>query len=267
MGFPGYVEVAKLPLAERAAALRDPLRKVRILAEKSGRLAGDSSSIPPLADVLLARIEMIAARMFPLVTDNTTVDYEPPLERSLYALARQRGCSALEAICDFLCADDGHNLIHFPIFNYNEGSLAVVREMLTHPRALYGLSDAGAHVGSICDASSSTFMLSHWARDRAEGRLAPEQLVEMLTRRNARHIGLKDRGVIAPGMRADLNLIDPARIAPEVPNTVRDLPAGGRRLLQKSRGYVGTWVAGVEVIRDGEITRSRPGKLVRLGVA
>jgi N-acyl-D-aspartate/D-glutamate deacylase len=109
-------------------------------------------------------------------------------------------------------------------------------------------------------------MLSHWARDRTEGRLAPEQLVEMLTRRNARHIGLKDRGVIAPGMRADLNLIDPARIAPEVPNIVRDLPAGGRRLLQKSRGYVATWVAGVEVIRDGEITRSRPGKLVRLGV-
>jgi N-acyl-D-aspartate/D-glutamate deacylase len=266
MGFPGYVEVAKLPLAERATALRDPLRKARILAEKSGRLAGDGSSIPPLVDVLLARIEMIAARMFPLLTDTATVDYEPPLSRSLYALARQRGCSALEAIYDFLCADQGRNLIHFPIFNYNDGSLAVVREMLTHPRALYGLSDAGAHVGSICDASSSTFMLSHWARDRAEGRLAPEQLVEMLTRRNARHIGLKDRGVIAPGMRADLNLIDPARIAPEVPNIVRDLPAGGRRLLQKSRGYVATWVAGVEVIRDGEITRSRPGKLVRLGV-
>ncbi|NCW21378.1 MAG: D-aminoacylase, partial [Gammaproteobacteria bacterium] len=115
-------------------------------------------------------------------------------------------------------------------------------------------------------ASSSTFMLSHWARDRAAGRLAPEQLVEILTRRNARHIGLEDRGVIAPGMRADLNLLDPARIAPEVPTIVRDLPAGGRRLLQKSRGYIATWVAGEEVIRDGEITRSRPGKLVRLGV-
>ena len=269
MGFPAYIEVASLPLAERAAALRDPARKARVLGGQSGRLAGDGSAIPPLVDLMLARIEMIAGRMFPLMIKDSAgegrVDYEPPVSRSLLAQARQRQCSALEAIYDFLVEGDGANLIHFPIFNYNDGSLATVREMLDHPRALYGLSDSGAHVGTICDASSSTFMLSHWARDRSEGRLAPERVIEMLTRRNARHLGLRDRGEIAPGMRADFNLIDPLRVAPAVPQLVRDLPAGGKRLLQTSQGYLGTWVAGTAVIRDGEITRDRPGQLVRLG--
>jgi N-acyl-D-aspartate/D-glutamate deacylase len=102
-------------------------------------------------------------------------------------------------------------------------------------------------------------------RDRAEGRLSAERAIEMLTSRNARHLGLRDRGVIAPGLRADLNLLDPARIAPAVPHIVRDLPAGGRRLMQESRGYLGTWVAGQAVIRDGTITANRPGRLVRLG--
>jgi N-acyl-D-aspartate/D-glutamate deacylase len=271
MGFPAYIEVASMPLAERAAALREPTRKARVLKETSGRLAGDGSAIPPLVDLMLARIEMISGRMFPLVVKDSQgqghVDYEPSVTRSLLAQARQRGCSALEAIYDFLAEGDGSNLIHFPIFNYNEGSLATAREMLAHPRALYGLSDSGAHVGTICDASSSTFMLSHWARDRHEGRLAPERIIEMLTRRNARHIGLRDRGEIAPGMRADFNLIDPARIAPAIPYLVRDLPAGGKRLLQTSHGYLGTWVAGKPVIRNGQITRERPGQLVRLGRA
>jgi len=269
MGFPAYIDVASMPLAERAAALRDPARKARLLKETSGRLAGDGSAIPPLVDLMLARIEMISGRMFPLVVkdsqDQSHVDYEPPVARSLLARARQRGCSALEAIYDFLAEGDGSNLIHFPIFNYNQGSLATAREMLDHPRVLYGLSDAGAHVGTICDASSSTFMLSHWARDRHEGRLVPEYAIEMLTRRNARHLGLHDRGEIAPGMRADFNLIDPLRIAPAIPHLVRDLPAGGKRLLQTSHGYLGTWVAGQPVIRDGHITRERPGQLVRLG--
>ena len=271
MGFPGYVEVAALPLAERAAALRDPARKARILGETSGRLAGDGSSIPPIVDLMLARIELVSARMFPLLEESAvagravTVDYEPPLSRSLYVRARQRGCTALEAIYDFLAAGDGSNLIHFPIFNYNDGSLEVAREMLTHPRALFGLSDAGAHVGTICDAGATTFMLSHWVRDRAAGRLPVEQVVEMLTRRNARHVGLQDRGVITPGMRADFNLIDPTCVAPERPQIVRDLPAGGRRLLQTSRGYLGSWVAGEAVIRNGDITPARPGRLVRSG--
>jgi len=261
MGFPGYLEIAALPLAERAARLREPSRKARILAERSGRLSGDGTPIPPLVDLLLANIERISARMFPL---GAVPDYEPNVAASFYVRARQQGCSALEALYDFLTADDGGNLVHFPIFNYNEGSLDVVAEMLAHPRALFGLSDAGAHVGTICDASATTFLLSHWCRDRPRGRITPEYAVEMLTRRNARHLGLRDRGEIAPGMRADLNLIDPAALATGTPHLVRDLPAGGKRLLQKAHGYLGTWVGGVAVARDGEITAARPGRLVRM---
>ena len=258
MGFPGFKELAALPLAERAAALRDPARKATILAQRSERLAGDGSAVPPLVDLLLARIEQISGRMFPL---GATPDYEPDVSDSFYARARQRGVPALEAIYDFLAAGDGSALIHFPIFNYNGGNLATVREMLEHPRALFGLGDAGAHVGTICDASATTFMLTHWA----DGRLPLPQVVHMLTLRNARHLGLHDRGLIAPGQRADLNLIDPQRLACGSPRLVRDLPAGGKRFLQVGAGYVGTWVGGRCVQQDGRVTDERPGQLLRFG--
>ena len=262
MGFPGYKEIAHLPLADRAAAMRDPARKARILAERSDRVAGDGSSIPPLVDILLARIELISGRMFPLGAD---LDYEPTVMKSFLVRAKQRGCSALEAIYDHLAEGDGTNLIYFPIFNYNDGSLGVVRQMLEHPRALAGLSDAGAHVGTVCDASFTTFMLTHWVRDRAEGRLPLEQAIEMMTRRNARYLGLVDRGTLAIGQRADLNVIDPKALSVGAPRLVRDLPAGGRRFLQKGAGYVGTWIAGQLVQRGGEPTAARPGRLVRAG--
>jgi len=265
MGFPSYLEVAHLPLRERAAALRDPARKARILAEKSGRLSGDGTSVPPIVDLMLAKLDLISARMFPLLTSaGLSPDYEPNVTQSFYAIAKHRGCSALEALYDYVVADDGNNLIHFPIFNYNEGSLQAVGEMLRHPRALYGLSDSGAHVGTICDASTSTYMLTRWSRPTDEGGLGLERVVEMLSRRNARHMGLHDRGQIAVGLRADLNLIDPTQLDTGLPQIVRDLPAGGRRLLQKGTGYLGTWVAGRAVARHGEVTSDRPGKLVRL---
>ena len=262
MGFPGYKEVAHLPLAERAAALRDPARKARILSEKSERMSGDGTPIPPLVDILLARIELIAARMFPM---EPRPDYEPPVTHSFYVRAKQRGCTALEALYDHFAAGNGDNLVYFPIFNYNDGSLDVVREMLAHPQALFGLGDAGAHVGTVCDASFSTFLLTHWVRDRAAGRLAPEAAVELLTSRNARYLGLQDRGTIAPGLRADLNLLDPARLGVGTPRLVRDLPAGGKRFLQEGEGYLGTWVAGQCVRRAGVVTAARPGRLVRMG--
>jgi N-acyl-D-aspartate/D-glutamate deacylase len=262
MGFPGYKEIAHLPLAERAGAMREPARKARVLAERSDRVAGDGSSIPPLVDILLARIELISGRMFPLGAE---LDYEPGVMQSFLVRAKQRGCSALEVLYDHLAEGDGTNLIYFPIFNYNDGSLEVVRRMLEHPRALAGLSDAGAHVGTVCDASFTTFMLTHWVRDRAEGRLPLERAVEMMTSRNARYLGLVDRGTLAPGQRADLNVIDPAALGVGVPKLVRDLPAGGRRFLQKGVGYVGTWVAGQRVRQGGEPTAARPGRLVRAG--
>ena len=266
MGFPGYQTVAQLPLAARAAALRDPQRKARILAEKSLPLAGDGTPIPPLVDLLLPMIEMISARMFPLGTHASEApDYEPGVEMSFYARAKQRGVTALEAIYDFLAEGDGTNLIYFPIFNYNAGNLDVLRSMLEHPRALCGLGDAGAHVGTICDASFSTFMLTHWARDRAFGRFPLEQVVHMLSARNAAYLGLRDRGRIALGQRADLNVIDPQRLGVGAPRLVRDLPAGGKRFLQRGLGYVGTWVAGQCVQREGSVSSARPGRLVRMG--
>ena len=262
MGFPGYKEVAHLPLAERAAALRDPARKQRILAEKSERLSGDGTPIPPLVDLLLARIELIAGRMFPLAD---VPAYEQPVTASFAARARMRGTTALESLYDHFSHGDGTQLVYFPLFNYNEGSLDTVREMLEHSQALVGLGDAGAHVGTVCDASATTFMLTHWVRDRPQGRLTLEKAVHLLSARNAQYLGLHDRGAIAPGLRADLNLIDPARLSVGTPRIVRDLPAGGRRFLQKAEGYVGTWVGGVCVQRDGAITAARPGRLVRAG--
>ena len=268
VGSPAYKEVAKLPLAERAAALRDPVRKARALSEGFERMAGDGTAIPPLVDILLQRIELISARMFPLSSrDGEVPDYEPPVARSFYAQARQRGCTALEAMYDHLAEGDGGNLIYFPIFNYNDGNLDTTRRMLAHPRALFALSDAGAHVGTICDASFTTFMLTHWVRDRSHDRLPLEQAVQMLSSRNASYLGLTDRGVIAPGQRADLNLIDPQRLSVGTPKIVRDLPAGGRRFLQKGEGYLGTWVAGQCVQRNGELSAARPGRLVRMGQA
>jgi N-acyl-D-aspartate/D-glutamate deacylase len=263
MGFPAYKEVAHLPLPQRAAALREPARKARILAEKSERLSGDGTPVPPIVDVLLARIELIAARMFVLAR-GAAPDYAQPVKQSFYARAKQRGTTALEALYDHFAEGDGGNLVYFPIFNYNEGSLDVVAQMLKHPRALAGLSDAGAHVGTVCDASFPTFMLTHWARS---GALPLPQVVQMLSARNAAYLGLADRGRIEPGLRADLNLIDPSRLAVGSAQLVRDLPAGGKRFLQKGEGYVATWVAGQAVQRAGQVLPARPGRLVRMGAA
>jgi N-acyl-D-aspartate/D-glutamate deacylase len=263
MGFPLYKEIAHLPLEGQAAALREPARRERLLLEKSERLAGDGSSVPPLVDMLLARIDMISARMFPL-TDSP--NYAPSLQDSMLLRAKMQGISPLLAIYDFLAQGNGKNLLYFPIFNYNEGNLNVVGQMLAHPRALMGLSDAGAHVGTICDASFSSFMLTHWAgKGAANAALSLPQAVNMLSGRNATYLGMKDRGFIKPGLRADVNLIDPDKLQLHKPHIVRDLPAGGKRLLQSASGFIGTWVAGQCVQRDGVVTAARPGRLVRFG--
>jgi N-acyl-D-aspartate/D-glutamate deacylase len=261
MGFPSYKEVAHLPLAERAMALRDPARKARILSEKSERLAGDGSAIPPLVDILLSRIDMISGRMFPL---EATLNYEPSVMDSFLVRAKQKGITPLEALYDHFSADQGEALVYFPIFNYNEGNLDTVRKMLGHPRALSGLSDAGAHVGTVCDASFTTFMLTHWVQGRSKDAMPLETAVEMLTSRSAKYLGLTDRGTIAPGLRADLNAIDPHGLSVGLPQLMRDLPAHGKRFVQRASGYAATWVAGEQVQRHGEITNARPGQLVRM---
>ncbi len=267
MGCPAYQELALKPLPERAAAMRDAKVKQRMLCEPAVKLADGKSAVPPLVDILRSQIERISARMFPLVMQGK-VNYEPHVKDSFYARAKQGGITAMEAIYDYLAEDGGGNLIYFPIFNYNEGNLNVVHQMLTHPRALLGLSDAGAHVGTVCDASFSTFMLTHWVQGMQKAddprQMALPAVVHMLTQKQAVYLGLKDRGVLQVGMRADINVIDPAKLALGIPELVRDLPAGGKRFVQKAEGYVGTWVAGQCVIRDGEMTRHKPGKLVRM---
>jgi N-acyl-D-aspartate/D-glutamate deacylase len=187
-------------------------------------------------------------------------DYEPKLMDCLAAEASRAGVPVLARIYDALLEDDGKALLYFPVYNYTGMNLDVVREMLSHPRALVGLGDAGAHVGTVCDASFPTFMLTHWVRDRAAGRLPLERAVEMLSSRNARHLGLGDRGLVASGRRADLNVIDPQRLRLTVPQLVRDLPAGGKRFLQRATGYRATLVRGEIIADDGRVTAARPGR-------
>ncbi len=261
IGFPSYKAIARLPLVERTARMREPEIKARILSEKSERLAGDGTSVPPIVDILLAQIDLLAGRMFPLTDE---LDYEPLLTDSFAARAQMRGIRPIEAIYDYLSEGNGSNLIYFPIFNYATNSLETVWQMLNHPLSLSALSDAGAHVGTICDASFSTSMLAFWTRDRQRGeRLTLPQAVERLTARNAKYLGLSDRGELQVGRKADVNVIDYAGLKLMRPELKRDLPASGKRFVQRANGYVATIVSGEIVLREGEITEARPGRLVR----
>ncbi len=264
MGFPSYKRIALLPLAERVAAMRDPAFKAQLLTEKSERLAGDGSPIPPLADILLARIEMVALRLFRL---GARPEYEPSVEQSLYAEAQASGRPPLDVLYDALLGHDGRELLYFPLYNYTEFSLDNVRAMMGHRLALVGLSDGGAHVGTVCDASYATFALTHWARDRAEGKIPLERLVQQLCHDTARYIGLRDRGTVVVGQRADLNVIDLERLALHRPRMAADLPAGGKRLVQDATGYRATTVAGEVIVEGDRMTDARPGRLVRMGQA
>lgn len=262
IGFPSYQRIAALSLSERVAAMRDPGFRARMLSETSQPVAGDGSPIPPMVDLFLSKIEMLSLKIFRL---GENPDYEPAIERSLYAESQSRGVGALEALYDAMLDREGHELLYFPIFNYTEFNLDNVRTMMAHPLSLVALSDGGAHVGTVCDASYSSFFLAHWTRDRAEGRFSLEEAVRKLTGANARYLGLTDRGVLEVGRRADVNVLDPARLRLSAPRLVHDLPAGGRRLLQDADGYLATLVAG-EVIRDAKgLTGARPGRVVRLG--
>ena len=262
MGFPSYKAVSHLPLAARVAELAKPEVKQRLLAEKSERVAGDGSSIPPLADQLLANIDFVAMKLFRL---GNVPNYEPTKDDSLFAEAMRTGRSVLDVVYDALLEDEGRSLLYFPIYNYGPGSLATIGEMLTHPLAMMGLSDGGAHVGTICDASFPTFILSTWARDKRL--FSVEEAVRRLTSEPARWMGFAGRGVIEPGAVADLNVIDVASLALGKPRLVRDLPAGGKRFVQDAKGYRATIVAGEAVRVDGATTGARPGRVLRGGAA
>ncbi|MGC1443052.1 MAG: amidohydrolase family protein [Burkholderiaceae bacterium] len=263
--FPSYRNIARLPVAERIAAIKDPEMRARILSETPLTLAREGSAVPPLVDLVVRDLENSARVMFPLSSGADSLpDYEPDPSTSFAARAKANGTSALAEIYDYLAEGDGSNLIYFPIFNYLDGSLNELHRMMSHPKALFALGDAGAHVGTICDASFQTTMLAHWVRDRQRGDKIPmSQAVEMMSARNADHLGLVDRGRLAVGMRADINVFDAATIAPLRPTIVRDLPAGGRRMVQHAQGMLATMVAGQVVCANGEITDARPGRWVR----
>ncbi|HYF06791.1 MAG TPA: amidohydrolase family protein [Acetobacteraceae bacterium] len=250
-GTPTYRRIAALPLDQRVAAMREPAIREAILSED--RISG--SSFP-----LITRLTF--DRMFPF---GDPPNYTPARESSVAALAAREGRRAEEVAYDLLVAEGGTGFLFAPLTNFADCTLAASAECLRHPNAIVGLSDGGAHVAFISDASFPTFLLAHWSGAAKEARFPLQELVRRLTSDTARAAGLQDRGVIAPGMRADLNLLDPDALALEAPRMVPDLPAGGRRLLQRARGYRATIVAGQATYRDGEATGALPGRLVRAG--
>lgn len=262
MGFPSYKAISHLPLAERVEAMRNPELKARIIEETSEPVSGDGSMLPPLADFFLSNLEMVSMRLFRL---GEQPNYEPPADESFGMQAMSRQEPVLGVIYDAMLEQGGEALLYFPVYNYTGMNLDAVHEMLTHPRALPGLSDGGAHVGTICDASFPTFLLTHWARDRGHGRIPLERVIQMQAHDTSRFIGLTDRGLLAPGQRADINIIDFDRLKLLPPIMLKDLPAGGQRLMQHADGYVATLVQGEVVTKDGKLTGARPGRLVRAG--
>ena len=257
---PSYLAIKDKPLAERVTTMRDPDFRRRCLAETPVTLAGEGSSVPPIVDRIIAEIETIAFKLFRLGDDP---DYEQTAAQSLGAEAQRDGVPVMEKLYDVCLEMDGRQLIYFPVYNYTEFNYDNVHEMLTHPGALLGLSDGGAHVGTICDASFPAYFLSHWTRDREHGRIELSRAVQMLSADAADYLGLTDRGRIAVGQRADLNVIDYDRLSLRPPQMVQDLPAGGQRLLQPARGFIATLVAGEAVIESDKVTAARPGRLVR----
>jgi N-acyl-D-aspartate/D-glutamate deacylase len=193
-------------------------------------------------------------------------EYEPGPEASVAAIADRQGRHPVEVLCDLMAADGGTGFVYFPIFNYEAGDLEAQRELITHPNTIIGLADGGAHVGTICDGSFPTTLLAHWGRDRVRGpRLELPWLVKAQTADTADAYGLRDRGRVRVGLRADLNVVDFGRLRLRTPEVVHDLPAGGRRLVQRAEGYIATIAAGEVTYRDGEATGALPGRLVRSG--
>jgi N-acyl-D-aspartate/D-glutamate deacylase len=191
-------------------------------------------------------------------------DYEPTPEQSIAAIAQRESRDPSDVLYDWMLHDEGRELLLLPLFNYSGGDLEDAREMLLDPNTVVSLGDGGAHCGLICDASLTTFLLTHWVRDRSRGeRLPLEWVVERMTRQTASLYGLLDRGVLAPGYRADLNLIDFDALCLRRPEMAHDLPGGARRLLQRADGYAATFVAGESIMEAGEATDARPGKLLR----
>lgn len=246
---PTYRSFADLPLKHRLAKMREPSVRAQILSEQ------------PSGNPLLTGVFRSMHKIFPL---GDPPDYEPPVEHSVKAMAQARDMTPEELVYDMLLEREGEALLYAPLANYTANNLDVAREMIMSPHTVFGLGDGGAHCSVICDASFPTTHLTHWARDRTRGEKLPlEYLVKRQTQDTARLAGFLDRGVIAPGMKADINVIDFDNLTLGAPHIVFDLPAGGKRLIQKAVGYKYTIVSGQITFKDGESTGALPGRLVR----
>ncbi len=244
---PSWGSVVGANPAATAARMADPENKHRLLAEVD-------AAIEPMKQFLDPE------RAFPM---SAFPNYEPGRDTSIAARARAEKRAPMDVFYDVLMEDDGRSLVIRPLLNYTDFSLDAVRTMLEHPSSAWGLGDGGAHCGTTCDASTPTFMLTHWTRDRDHDRLPLEWVVRKMTAETASLYGFTDRGVLAPGKLGDVNIIDYDGLKLPRPEMVNDLPAGARRFVQGSEGYVATVKRGVTVLRDGEDQGQRPGQLVR----
>lgn len=254
---PTYRALAdRLTFVELVAELRKPSVKAQILAE------ADLAPTPGvLFDSMNLMVQMSVAKLYEL---GTPPNYEPAPDCSIAAMATAQGREPLDVLYDSFLDRDGTNLLMLPVFNYSEGNLDAVREMLLHPAGVSGLGDGGAHCGMICDASIPTFLLTHFVRDRSRGaRLPLEWVVRKQTKDSAALYGLHDRGVLAVGKKADVNVIDLDTLTLETAYVAYDLPAGGRRVMQKASGYAATIVSGTVIRRNGVDTGARPGQVLR----
>jgi N-acyl-D-aspartate/D-glutamate deacylase len=250
MGRASYKAIAHLPFPERLKHFRDPAFRARILEEAyEGSRRGQ-------------RVERWD-RMYPL---GDPPDYEPPADSSIAARAERSNRTPEEIVYDVLMERDGRGILYLPVTNYAAGNLDVVREMIAAPNTLIGLGDGGAHVGIMCDATATSYTLTHWTRDRGRGELFPVSwAIKRLAADNAEAIGLTDRGLLRPGLKADINVLDYDRLQLRPPEIVYDLPAGGKRLVQRTEGFDATLISGEVVYRHGEPTGALPGRLVRSG--
>jgi N-acyl-D-aspartate/D-glutamate deacylase len=249
---PTYRALADLPLDERVARLRSAEVRDALLSE-------EPSTGNPIARYLMARW----ARIFPL---GDPPDYEPAPETSAAAVATRESRLPEEVVLDWMLERDGRAFLFAPLASYEDTNLEAVKEMMLHPNAVLGLSDGGAHCGLICDVSMPTTLLTHWVRDRSRGERIPLELaVHLQSGRTAEVYGFTDRGTLEPGKRADVNLVDLEGMRLHAPEMIFDLPAGGRRLVQRVDGYRATFVAGQQTYADGQPTGATPGRLVRFG--
>ncbi len=250
---PAWNEIIDLPWAEQLAKLKDPEFKARMIAEEN---------VWPESDII--DFLKIVALGWPVQFEmDPDFNYEPKMDESIAARAAVAGVSPGEYAYDLLMKDDGKGFIYFPILNYRDGNLNFLEDLQHADDTVNSLSDGGAHCGTICDAASPTFMLQHWVRDRAGKRIALEHAVKRQCRDTALLYGLEDRGVLAPGYLADLNVINMDKLKLGKPWLAFDLPAGGKRLLQKADGYVATVKSGEVTFRDGNMQGPTPGGVIR----